>query len=348
MVGSQSSVPVSILRAFGIPEGVPIQSFGSGHINRTFKSDDGDVSFVLQRVNHHVFRKPEIIAANIRLASEHLKKNHPDYLFLSPIPSQSGLDLVYDEEGYPWRLMPYFKNSLTINEVSTPQEAYEAARGFAQLTKNLSGCDVGKFKPTIDRFHDLNWRFEQFQDALAGAKPDRLERAAEAIRACQDFSYLVDEYSNLIADGFLKLRVMHNDTKINNILFDAQSRKVICVIDLDTLMPGYFIYDLGDMVRTFVSPVSEEEQDLAKIIFRKDIYDAMLQGYLSEMKSELSEKEMQTVPFAGCMMTYIMALRFLADYLKGDVYYTTTYEGQNLNRAFNQLKLVEILRKNSR
>ena len=253
--------------------------------------------------------------------------------------------MVYDEEGYPWRLMPYFKNSITINEVGTPLEAYEAARGFAQLTKNLSGCDVSKFKPTIDRFHDLNWRFEQFKDALAGAKPDRLERATEAIQACQDFSYLVDEYSNLIADGFLKLRVMHNDTKINNILFDSQSRKVVCVIDLDTLMPGYFIYDLGDMIRTFVSPVSEEEQDLAKIIFRKDIYDALLQGYLSEMKSELSEKEIQVIPFAGCMMTYIMALRFLADYLNGDIYYSIAYEGQNLVRATNQLNLLEKLRR---
>lgn len=346
MVGSQSSIPVSVLRAFGIAEGVPIQSFGSGHINRTFKIDVDDQSFILQRVNHHVFQKPEIIAANIRLASDHLKKNHPDYLFLSPLPSQSGLDMEYDEEGYPWRLLPYFKNSVTLNEVVTPLEAYEAARGFAQLTKNLSGCDVSKFKPTIDRFHDLNWRFEQFQDALADAKPHRLERATEAIQACNNFSYLVDEYSNLLADGFLNQRVMHNDTKINNILFDSQSRKVVCVIDLDTLMPGYFIYDLGDMIRTFVSPVSEEEQDFAKITFRKDIYDALLQGYLSEMKSELNEKEIQAIPFAGCMMTYIMALRFLTDFLKGDVYYTTTYEGQNLNRALNQLRLLEMLRRN--
>ena len=345
MVGRRSSVPASIIRAFGIHEGVPIQPFGSGHINRTFKIDDGDLSFVLQRVNHHVFRKPEIIATNIRLASDHLKRNYPDYLFLSPLPSQTELDMVYDEEGYPWRLMPYFKNSITINEVGTPLEAYEAARGFAQLTKNLSGCDVSKFKPTIDRFHDLNWRFEQFKDALAGAKPDRLERATEAIQACQDFSYLVDEYSNLITDGFLKLRVMHNDTKINNILFDSQSRKVVCVIDLDTLMPGYFIYDLGDMVRTFVSPVSEEEQDLTKITFRKDIYDALLQGYLSEMRSELSEKEIQAIPFAGCMMTYIMALRFLADYLNGDTYYSIVYEGHNLVRATNQLNLLEKLRR---
>lgn len=343
MVGSQSSVPVAILRAFGIREGVPIQPFGSGHINRTFKIDVDDQSFILQRVNHHVFQKPEIIAANIRLASDHLKKNHPDYLFLSPLPSQSGLDLVYDEEGYPWRLMPYFKNSLTLNEVETPLEAYEAARGFAQLTKNLSGCDVSKFKPTIDRFHDLNWRFEQFKDALAGAKPHWLEKATEAIQACNNFSYLVDEYSNLLADGFLNQRVMHNDTKINNILFDSQSRKVVCVIDLDTLMPGYFIYDLGDMVRTFVSPVSEEEQDLAKITFRKDIYDALLQGYLSEMKSELNEKEIQAIPFAGCMMTYIMALRFLADYLNGDTYYGIAYEGHNLVRATNQLNLLEKL-----
>lgn len=346
MVDSQSLVPKVILHAFNIHKGASVKPFGSGHINRTFKIDDDDVSFVLQRINHHVFQKPEVIATNIKYASTYLKEKYPDYGFLSPIQTTDGLDMVVDEEGYPWRLLPYFKNSITINEVETPVEAYAAARGFAKLTKNLSGCDVSNFKPTIDRFHDLTWRYEQFQEALAQAQPDRLKRAAEAIQSCKDFSFLVDEYNSLIANGFLKLRVMHNDTKINNILFDSQSRKVVCVIDLDTLMPGYFIYDLGDMVRTFVSPVSEEEQDLSKIIFRSAVYQALIEGYLSEMETELRAMEKQAIPFAGLMMTYIMALRFLTDYLKGDTYYTVSYEGQNLKRALNQLKLLGVLRSN--
>ncbi len=346
MVNKHALVPQTVLHAFGIHEGVAIQPFGSGHINRTFKIDGEDSSFVLQRINHYVFKKPERIAANTKYASTYLKAKYPDYVFLSPIQSTAGLDMVFDEEGHPWRLLPYFKNTVTIDAVATPLEAYEAARGFAQLTKNLSGCDVSKFKPTIEQFHDLKWRYEQFQDALTNAQrtqPDRLKRAAEGIQACKDFSFLVDKYNTLIADGFLKLRITHNDTKINNILFDSQSPKVVCVIDLDTLMPGYFIYDLGDMVRTFVSPVSEEEQDLSKIIFRENIYDALVQGYFSEMEDELSEQEKQSISFAGCMMTYIMALRFLADYLNGDKYYTIKYEGQNLNRARNQLRLLELI-----
>ena len=193
------------------------------------------------------------------------------------------------------------------------------------------------------KFHDLTWRYEQFHTALAQAQSERKELAFNAIDNCLRFSHLVKTYTALINENALKPRITHNDTKINNILFDTETKKAVCVIDLDTLMPGYFIYDLGDMVRTFVSPVSEEEMDLSKITFREDIYQALLRGYLSEMAGELSEQEMKSIPFSGLMMTYIMALRFLADYLNGDVYYTTKYEGQNLVRAVNQLSLLEKL-----
>ncbi len=145
----------------------------------------------------------------------------------------------------------------------------EAAKGFARLARNLSGCNVHQFRPTIDRFHDLSLRYQQFRTAVSNASPDRLEEAAEDVKACKDFAYLVKEYESLIDTGAMPLRVMHNDTKISNILFDAESGNSICVIDLDTLMPGYFIYDLGDMIRTFVSPVDEEEKDLQKVIVRK-------------------------------------------------------------------------------
>jgi len=151
---------------------------------------------------------------------------------------------------------------------------------------------------------------------------------------------------NLIQSGKLKLRVVHNDTKINNILFDTRSNKAVAVIDLDTLMPGYFIYDLGDIVRTFVSPVSEEETDLTKVAFRFPFYQKLLEGYLSEMDDCLTDDEKKAIPFAGLMMTYIMAIRFLADYLNGDIYYNTEYPGQNLVRASNQLRLLALIKQN--
>jgi Ser/Thr protein kinase RdoA (MazF antagonist) len=140
--------------------------------------------------------------------------------------------------------------------------------------------------------------------------------------------------------------VVHNDTKINNILFDSRSQQAVAVIDLDTLMPGYFIYDLGDMVRTFVSPVSEEEPDLSKVSFRFPFYKSLLEGYLSEMDDCLSEEEKKAIPYSGMMMTYIMAIRFLADYLNGDIYYHIDYSGQNLVRASNQLRLLALIKQN--
>lgn len=256
--------------------------------------------------------------------------------------------MMYDEAGYPWRLFPYISNTITLESVSSPTEAFEAAQGFAALAKKLDGVALEKFYPTIDRFQDLTWRHQQLNEALNNASIDRLNEAASAIEQAHSFAYLVDEYVDWTQSGKLKLRVVHNDTKINNILFDSRSNKAVAVIDLDTLMPGYFIYDLGDMVRTFVSPVSEEETDLSKVAFRFPFYQKLLEGYMSEMGDCLTDDEKQAIPFAGLMMTYIMAIRFLADYLNGDIYYNTEYPGQNLVRASNQLRLLALIKQNVR
>lgn len=336
-------VPQSIIKSFGFNDSCVIQSYGSGHIHRTYKVEDGKKNYILQRINHYVFKQPDLISKNIRFASEYLSNHYPDYLFLSALKSTDGFDSVVDSEGYSWRLFPFIQNTKTVNEVSSVEQAFEAANGFAALSAKLSGCDPAMFSPTIDRFLDLNLRFEQFEAALRNATQDRMLQAENEISLCRHYAFLNRQYEELVSSGKLKLRITHNDTKINNILFSKQTGKVVCVIDLDTLMPGYFIYDLGDMVRTFVSPVSEEETDLSKVVFRKEIYSALVGGYLSEMNEVLSSDEKEAIPFAGLMMTYITALRFLADFLSGDVYFSTSYDGQNLNRAKNQLKLLEIL-----
>ena len=332
-----------IIRSFGIdPDQVTVERIGSGYINQTFKIHSAQ-SFILQRVNNKVFTKPELIANNLRTASDYLSKNFPGYLFLSGIRSVDNREMVYDAEGYPWRLFPYIENSMTVDKVGSEEEAFEAARGFAELTSHLSGCNTSQFNPTIDRFHDLSWRSEQFESALKNTTAERKKEAHDAIQGCIHFSYLATQYNKLINDGGLVLRVTHNDTKINNILFDGTTRKAVCVIDLDTLMPGYFIYDLGDMVRTFVSPVSEEEKDLDKVIFRESIYNALLEGYKSQMDRALNPVEKTLAPFSGMMMTYIMALRMLTDFLNGNIYYVISYPEQNLVRARNQLKLLSLL-----
>ncbi len=333
-----------ILTSFGLnSSNHSIEHIGTGHIHQTFLVK-GLNSYILQRVNKNVFTKPEVIAQNLRTASTFLKANYPDYLFLSPIISIDEHEMVYDNENYPWRLFPYFDNTTTLNEVTSETQAYQAAKGFAQLTKNLKDIDTSLFKPTIEKFHDLNWRYFQFQMALKKASSETKELAEKTIQTANSFAYLVDRYNTLINSNSLHTRITHNDTKINNILFSQLTEEAFCVIDLDTLMPGYFIYDLGDMVRTIVSPVSEEEKDLSKITFRKSIYEALINGYLSQMHDILSQEEKQAIPFAGMMMTYIMALRFLADFLNGNVYYHITYADQNLVRAGNQLRLLEILK----
>ncbi len=330
----------SILKAFGLDsKNYQCDRITSGHINFTYKIT-GPRQFILQRINKNVFRQPEVVATNIRLAADHLSKECPDYLFLSNILSTDQKEMVYDEEGFPWRLFPYIDNTFTIDKVDSESEALSAANGFGKLTANLWSIDVSSFRETIPQFHDLSLRYDQFQTALKNATEERKENATWAINQCIVQQHLVERYKKLIASGELTLRVMHNDTKINNILFDRASRKAICVIDLDTLMPGYFIYDLGDMIRTFVSPVSEEEKDTSKIIFRGNIYHALIDGYFLAMGNRLTEDQKSLAPFAGYMMTYIMALRFLADYLNEDVYYQTHYPGQNLVRATNQLQLL--------
>jgi thiamine kinase-like enzyme len=337
-------LPEKILPAFGLTPGAfKVSPITSGYINHTFKVSGKQQSFVLQRINKNVFKQPEVIASNLHYAATFLKHHHPGYLFLDSQKTTDDKEMFYDEEGFPWRLFIFIENTMTVNHVDDEQQAFEAAKGFAELTRNLSGCNVHQFKPTIDRFHDLSLRYQQFQHAVSNASAERLDEAADEVKTCQAFSFLVKEYESLISTGNMPLRVMHNDTKISNILFDATTGKSVCVIDLDTLMPGYFIYDLGDMIRTFVSPVDEEEKDLQKIKVRKTVYDALVNGYLSAMDEVLTPGERNAVGFSGKMMTYIMALRILADYLNGDVYYNTTYPKQNLFRARNQIDLLKKL-----
>jgi thiamine kinase-like enzyme len=338
------SIP-EIISHFGLTvNDYAIDRVGSGYIHYTFKLT-GKRSYILQRVNKNVFKEPEIIAANLRVASDYLKKQQPSYLFLTAIKTLEGKEMTYDSEGFPWRLFPYFENTFTVDKVVSEREAFSAAAEFARLTKYLDGVDTSLFKASIEKFHDLSLRFAQFESSLKNAAPERLSEAEDVIQKSKDFAYLVKEYEALINSGSLKLRITHNDTKINNILFDGTTKQAVCAIDLDTLMPGYFIYDMGDMIRTFVSPVDEEEQDLEKISLRPAIYEALVKGYLSQLDDVLSTEEKLAIPFSGMMMTYIMALRMLTDFLNGDVYYQIRYKGQNLVRAKNQFRLLEELKK---
>jgi Ser/Thr protein kinase RdoA (MazF antagonist) len=333
-----------ILPAYGLRlDDFQISPIGSGYIHLTYLLK-GNETFILQRVNKNVFQQPEDIASNLKIASRHIQKNYPDYKFLTAKESLQQEQMVYDPEGYPWRIFAYFENTCTIDEVENVDQAFSAAAEFARLVRYLDDVDVHLFKPTIPRFHDLSLRYEQFLTSLKHPVTVRISEATPCIQDAMRFSFLVDEYEKLIESGHLKLRVTHNDTKINNILFDVRSSQAVCAIDLDTLMPGYVMYDIGDMIRTFVSEVDEEEKDLSKVNVRPAIYKAVVNGYLSQMGDRLHADEINAIHFSGMMMTYIMALRMLTDYLNGDVYYKISYTDQNLVRARNQFKLLHLLK----
>lgn len=333
----------AILKAFDFDTNTcEIKPLGNGLINTTWVINDlnSNRNFVLQRVNDKVFKQPENIAANIRLISDFLSQNHPCYLFTSPVKALNGSDMIKSIEGEYFRVFRYVEKSVTHNKLQKPIQAYEAARQFGKFTKLLSGIDINQLKITIPDFHNLELRVEQFTDSLKNTEQFRKGKAKEAIKFLSDNQDIVDEYRRISTSKGFKLRVTHHDTKISNVLFDA-SDKGLCVIDLDTVMPGYFISDVGDMMRTYLSPVSEEEKDFSKIEVRTDFFQTIVKGYLSEMKDELSAVEKKSIFYAGKFMIYMQALRFITDYLNNDSYYGARYEGHNLMRGQNQIVLLK-------
>lgn len=332
----------AILKAYGIGN-YEIRPLGDGLINTTWLVTEisSGREFVFQRVNDKVFKHPEDITCNIRLISDYLNLKYPEYLFTSPIKALNMSDMIRDGEGGFFRLFSYINGSITHNELNKPIQAYEAAKQFGKFTRLLSGLNSSLLRTTISDFHNLDLRFGQFIDSLKNTDSVKYEKAKEAIAFLIDNQYVVEEYKKITTSKDFKLRVTHHDTKISNVLFDIED-KGLCVIDLDTVMPGYFISDVGDMMRTYLSPVSEEEQDLNKIEVRIDFFQAIVNGYLSEMKNELSEVEKRSMIYAGKFMIYMQAIRFITDYLNNDIYYGARYEGHNLVRGLNQVKLLRL------
>ncbi len=330
----------SILAAYQIDlKTASLEVISSGLINATWKISSGRNQFILQRINDSVFKEPQQIAANVRMLADHLKAISSDYFLVSAIKTEDGEELSYEEgKGY-FRLTPFVNNSKTIQVVETPEQAYEAALQFGKFTKTFSGFEVSQLKVTISDFHNLILRYRQFEHSLRNGNQQRIKACSVEIATVQRYLYLMNEYKRILNDPTFKLRVTHHDTKISNALFD-ENDKGICVIDLDTVMPGYFISDVGDMMRTYISPVNEEESDFHKIEIRNDFFQAIVEGYLENMRNELSKRELDSFFYSGLFLTYMQAIRFLTDYFNNDQYYRALYEKHNLVRAQNQLDLL--------
>jgi hypothetical protein len=332
-------VPNTILAQYGLAA-ADIAPLGMGLINATWLATQPDgQQLVLQRINGQVFRQPQDIGFNIGQLGAYFQQHFPQYLFTQPVNTLDGNNMA--EVGGDWyRLFSFIEGSHTVDVVQKPQQAYEAAKQFGLFTHLLKDFDPNVLKITLPNFHNLPLRYQQFETVLATANEQRLQAAATAIGQVQQHSGILHQYNQLLPQ--LVTRVTHHDTKISNVLFDAAA-KGLCVIDLDTVMPGYFLSDVGDMMRTYLCPVSEEEADFEKVVVRKEFYTAIVQGYSEAMGDVLNAIEKQQFLFAGKMMTYMQALRFLTDYLNNDTYYGARYEGHNLVRAGNQLALLQQL-----
>jgi hypothetical protein len=334
-----------ILKLFGLePDNYTYKPFGSGHINATFilESIIENKQFVLQKININVFKEPEIIAKNIGNTSDYLAKSHPEYLFIHQLKTTNNEDLAV-VEGENWRMSPFIPNSYSINSVSDPAMAYEAGKAFGLLTKNLHYMPLEGLQASIPGFHNLAWRYQQFEESLLNGNQNRIKEVAAEIAFIKSHKQFVEIYKDIIENHDYPTRMIHHDTKINNVLFDKTTNRSLCVCDLDTLMPGKIISDIGDMVRTYTSEVSEESIDFDKIKVRTEYFEALMNGYLSQMKSLITPAEKENLFFAGPFMIYMQGLRFLTDYLNNDVYYPIKYPEHNLNRAKNQRILLEDL-----
>jgi hypothetical protein len=333
----------SIVQLYGFPENkCTIKPFGNGLINHTWIVSYLGEQFIFQKVNDTVFTDPNMIAENLHHLKVYFNQYFPSYLFVNPITNLQQQEMVViPGKGY-YRMFKFVKGSVTFDTVDNAGKAFEAARQFGKFTKLLANFDTSQLNITLPDFHNLTLRYQQFELSLKKGNATRIKACEESIYYIKEQKDIVSIFNQIQTNPYFKKRVTHHDTKISNVLFDENGLG-LCVIDLDTVMPGYFISDAGDMMRTYLSPVSEEEKDFSKIHIREEYFQAIVDGYLSEMKDELSQEEKKYFVYAGKFMIYMQAIRFLTDYINDDIYYGSKYEGHNLIRCNNQLELLKQL-----
>jgi len=327
----------AILNEFGIQGAInEIAPFGLGHINDSYRLRSGDQHLFLQRVNTEIFTEIEAIENNLRLFFE-----HDNSIFVKHYSANGQYHLAYD--GGVWRLTDFQTECYSPQMPEVLEELAEVAKGFGRFAKAAGALSPGQFQEPIPRFHDLSLRWQQLDDALSSASNDRLERARKYIElAQQNYRELDDELCQFIKSGLTE-RVSHNDCKINNCLLSKADRSFSFVVDLDTIGPGYLLYDFGDLMRTCLVKGQENEASTTNLYINPEAFDVLAKNYVQACGQELAEPEKSSLVFGGPYMTFIMAIRFLADYLRGDLYYKTSFAEENLIRARNQFFIFEQL-----
>ncbi len=320
----------------------------SGHINDTFLvNTEEDKCYIVQRINHTIFKDVPGLVNNKVLTSKHLKSKFSNISdeelsqkVLSFVKVQNSNSYYLKKDGNYWNVMVFINNSITYEIVKDREIAYEGGKLLGEFLNGTSDFDSSQLIDVIPNFHDMTFRFKQYASALQSASKERLFKASKytkLVASCKEEMHILQE---LKERGEIPTRVTHNDTKISNSLFD-KNNKGICMIDTDTVMPGIIHYDFGDAIRTICNTAAEDEKDLSKVKFNLDYYKAYEKGFLEQTKDTLSEVELKHLPLAAKTMIFIMALRFLTDYLNDDIYYKINYLEHNLDRAKNQFKLME-------
>ena len=321
-----------------------IEPYGNGHINDTFLVTPK--KYILQRINISIFKNPDELMDNIENVTAFLKKKiiaaggNPERETLTVIPTKDGKKYYKLDDKNVFRLYIFVADTKSIENSKTPEDLYEAGIGFGHFQKLLDDFPVEKLYETIKDFHHTPKRIEALKEAIEKNAAGRADSVKDEIAFALENAAWAGDVIKGIEEGLIPVRVTHNDTKINNILFDEVTGKAVCVIDLDTVMPGSMLYDFGDALRMGGSTAAEDETDLDKVWFEEKAFEAFAKGYMSEMKDALTEEEIRLLPLSVKLMTYECGIRFLTDYLNGDTYFKIHREHHNLDRARNQFKLV--------
>ena len=319
---------------------------GNGHINDTFlvtgQAAGAPSRYILQHINRHVFRDPIAVMQNIERVTAHLaaqaqSKPGAARRTLSLIPTRDGRNWHVDPENETWRAYRFIPNARTYDIVSSPEQAYQAAHAFGRFQQQLATLPAPRLHETIPDFHHTPKRFAALERAISA---DVSNRAAQS-KAEIDFALAHSSITGVLLSANLPERITHNDTKFNNVLLDDRTQEAICVIDLDTVMPGLALYDFGDMVRTTTSPAAEDEQDLSKVQMQFPMFEALVRGYLDSTAEFLTTAETERLVFSGSLIAFETGIRFLTDHLSGDTYFKVHRPGHNLDRCRTQFRLVE-------
>ena len=326
--------------------------FGHGHINDTFlirTAQNDQPDYILQRKNHLIFKDIPGMLNNIILATNHVRnklkiagEKEIDRKVMTYLQALDGNYFSRDDEGNYWTLFLYIRDSQGIEEVTNSDQAFSAGKAFGHFQKQLSDLDGKGLIDTIPDFHNGKFRFQQFSDALASNKAKRLIEMQSVVNQLLKRKEEMLNLQTWLDNEDLPLRITHNDTKINNILFDKEYN-ILCIIDLDTIMPGSILFDFGDAIRTLGNSAAEDEADLSKISFQKDYFEAFTKGYLTESSRFLTTLEKENLVYSCRYMVWEQAMRFLTDYLNGDTYYKIAYPTHNKVRTLSQVRYLEVL-----